>query len=640
MIKYPLRTVLIGFFVVQVAVMTTAVSYLAFQRGQEAVYTVADTLLSEIVHRVEERLQTFVLDAPRVNALNRAAIENGVLSLDQDEGWFEQFWGLKDQFPKISYFTVADQRGEWMGLQTHGRLLWHATEKSKGMNTYAISQSGRREDQIHHVDIYDTLSWDWFRLPFEHRRAIWSPIYAWANPRVLSITLSEPIAGPHDDLIGVVAVDLTLGEIQDYLRTLDIGKTGHAFLLERDGRLIAASGQAAPFIESADGPQRLRATAYPNPTIARVSANLEQQYETLGQIHQLQKLKFGQGRDIEHVRVAPFNDAFGLDWLLVVVVPEADFMGSIYEGIYQTIWICLAVLCLTIGFGVIYSGHISKPLKRLSKLVQNVRRHELDNNFDVDSRVVEVQALARALSCMQAGLLSFQRFAPAHVVHQVLADGEEMQLGGEMRDVTIMFSDLARYSTLIENLSPERVIAFMNIYFGEMETIISDHKGVLLEVQGDAMLAVFGAPEVLADHRVAATHCALAMQARLEVINHRWRRTDYAEIGGFDGVLELRHRTGIHSGEVLAGNIGGQQYMKYGVIGDVVNVAARLEELNKDYGTDMLISSEVYAALPDKLRSKAKNQGEIQLRGREQSQCVYSFSSRTRAEGPVVSLSA
>jgi adenylate cyclase len=115
------------------------------------------------------------------------------------------------------------------------------------------------------------------------------------------------------------------------------------------------------------------------------------------------------------------------------------------------------------------------------------------------------------------------------------------------------------------------------------------------------------------------------MREQLEALNTRLMQTHYAEIGGFDGTLELYHRIGIHTGPVVAGNIGGQSYMKYGVIGDVVNVAARLEQLNKQYETSLLVSSEIYEVLPEELRSDAENRGEIKLKGREQLQGVYSL---------------
>ena len=447
----------------------------------------------------------------------------------------------------------------------------------------------------------------------------------WTGTQVLSMTLSEPILDGQGEFVGLVAADLTLGEMHDYLQTIRIGKTGRVFLMERDGTLIAASAEATPFVRSADSSRRVRAVEYADAEVARVSARLEQHFGTLDPIGKLQQLQFGDGKAVEHVLVSPFNDAFGLDWLLVVVVPEADFMGGIYAGTRKTIMICIGILALTLVFGVVYSAWLSKPMRELSEQVQQVQQFKLDNSFDVGSTVAEVGSLADALARMQTGLSSFRRFVPADLVRRILELGEEARLGGEARDVTILFSDLQGYSTLIENLIPETVISFMNLYFDAMEQIISEHQGIVLELQGDAILAVFGAPDDLPDHITAATRCAIAMRAQLEAMNTRLQQTQYAEIGGFTGALELYHRIGIHTGRVVAGNIGGQSYMKYGVIGDVVNVAARLEQLNKQHETSLLISSEVYEDLPPELQSRAKDRGEIALKGRGQLQRVYSL---------------
>jgi adenylate cyclase len=560
-------------------------------------------------------------EAGRANKASRAAIDAGYLSLGQDDRWLQHLWRQKDQFPTVSYFTVGDRDGEWVGLQTLPHIQWHATENSQGLNTYAVTATGARGKKINRVAPYDALSLGWYRLPRESRRPVWTPIYVWKHPRVLSMTLSEPLLDRDGEFMGVIAADLSLGEIRDYLMTVTVGVTGRVFLLERDGNLIAASADPQPFRQSKDAPSRIRARDYDNATVARTSASLEQRFGAMNNILGRQFIQFDDGQQAEHVLVSPFGSFIGLDWLLVVVVPEADFMGEIYAGTRQTVMICMGILVLTVLFGAIFSARISKPIHMLTERVQQVQAFKLDNKFDVRSIIAEIWALANALARMQAGLSSFRRFVPDNLVRRILELGEEARLGGETRDVTILFSDLQGYSTLTENLSPERAIHFMNRYFQDMEAVISAHGGVVLELLGDGILAVFGAPDILPDHATAAVRCALAMGERLQILNE----SSYEDIDGFNGPLELHHRIGIHTGRVVAGNIGGQSYMKYGVIGDVVNVASRLEQLNKAYDTSILMSSEVYHVLPGDLQSRAVDRGTTPIKGREQPQRVYSL---------------
>jgi class 3 adenylate cyclase len=599
------------------------VTYLALRNGERSVAAMTTALLSEIHARVQTRAQSLMQEAYRANKASRAAIDAGYLSLGQDDRWLQHFWRQKDQFPTVSYFTVGNRHGEWVGLQTHAHLQWHATEHSKGLNTYAVTASGARGRRIYRVAPYDALALDWYRLPLKLRRPAWTPIYVWQHPRVLSMTLSEPLLDSDGEFMGLIAADLSLGEIRDYLMTVRVGKTGGIFLLERDGNLVAASADPQPFLQSRDAPQRIRAMDYSDATVARTSVNLEQRFGTLNKILGREFIQFDNGQQAEHVLVSPFGGLLGLDWLLVVVVPEADFMGEIYAGTRQTVMICMGILVTTVLFGTIFSTRISKPMRTLTERVQQVQAFKLDNNFDVRSIIAEIWSLANALARMQVGLSSFRRFVPDDLVRRILELGEEARLGGETRDVTILFSDLKGYSTLTENLAPETVIQFMNRYFQAMEAVISDHGGVMLELLGDGILAVFGAPDLLPDHATAAIRCAIAMREQLQILNE----SRYDDIDGFNAPLELYHRIGIHTGRVVAGNIGGQSYMKYGVIGDVVNVAARLEQLNKEYDTSILMSSEVYHALPDDLQARAVDRGATRIKGRGQPQRVYSLSS-------------
>ncbi len=202
--KFSLRTVLIAFFVVQVTTTTLVVTYLTLRNGERSVAAMTTALMSEIHARVQARVQFLMQEADRANKASRAALDTGYLSLGQDDRWLQHFWRQKDHFPTVSYFTVGDRHGEWAGLQTHGQVQWHATEHSNGLNTYAVSASGARGKKTHREAPYDALARDWYRLPREWRRPVWTSIYVWKHPRVLSMTLSEPLLDSDGEFMGLV----------------------------------------------------------------------------------------------------------------------------------------------------------------------------------------------------------------------------------------------------------------------------------------------------------------------------------------------------------------------------------------------------------------------------------------------------
>ena len=211
------------------------------------------------------------------------------------------------------------------------------------------------------------------------------------------------------------------------------------------------------------------------------------------------------------------------------------------------------------------------------------------------------------------------------VAQALLGTPGAMALGGEERLVTVLFSDLAGYSTLSESLSPTQNVTFINAYLGEMNEIIDLHKGCVIEYLGDAILAVFNAPNDLDAHADAAIRCAIDMRARCTSLNVEWRDSGLAALWLDQGIEEITARIGVHTGRVVAGNLGSATRMKYGVTGDAVNVAARLEQLNKTLKTNILTSADTHARLSPEVTALATHHGAHQVKGREQGVDVYSL---------------
>jgi len=188
---------------------------------------------------------------------------------------------------------------------------------------------------------------------------------------------------------------------------------------------------------------------------------------------------------------------------------------------------------------------------------------------------------------------SFARYLSRDVMARVLTDAPSLR--GEHREVSILFSDLRGFTTLSEQLPPERIASHLNEYFEAMTTAIFAHHGMINDFVGDAVMAVFGAPMADADHAWHAVQSARDMDRALERLNVAW---DAA------GLPRLRMGIGIHTGPVFAGNVGGRDRIKYTVIGDPVNVASRVEGLNKELGTTILITEDTLASVGERVRTR------------------------------------
>jgi class 3 adenylate cyclase len=190
---------------------------------------------------------------------------------------------------------------------------------------------------------------------------------------------------------------------------------------------------------------------------------------------------------------------------------------------------------------------------------------------------------------MRAKILdAFGKYVTPEVRDQILEGN--IPLDGEAKEVTVLFADLRDFTTLAESTTPKEVVRIINGYFSEMADAIGRNKGLVLQFIGDEIEAVFGAPLPLEDHPTHAVRAALAMQQRLVVVNEKLKKQGYGP---------LRHGIGIHTGSVVAANIGSEDRLSYAMVGDTVNLASRIQSLNKEFGTDLLISATTVERLMD-----------------------------------------
>ena len=205
----------------------------------------------------------------------------------------------------------------------------------------------------------------------------------------------------------------------------------------------------------------------------------------------------------------------------------------------------------------------------------------------------------------------FSRYVSKPLVDELLKM-QEIKLGGEKKIITILFSDIRGFTTMSENMTPEQVVGILNEYLTEMTDVIFLNSGTLDKFIGDAVMALFGTPFFVKDHAMRAVRTGWEMKHRLAELNKKWES---------EGKRTLKIGIGINSGEVVAGNMGSLKRMEYTVIGDAVNLASRLESLNKELGTEMLISEATYKMVEPKVSvRKFEN---VKVKGKQEAMTVY-----------------
>jgi len=278
----------------------------------------------------------------------------------------------------------------------------------------------------------------------------------------------------------------------------------------------------------------------------------------------------------------------------------------------------LIALLLAVIVAIFVGRRIARPVRRLSLAAESIGRLDLDNVEELPgSRITELNQQARAFNAMIGGLRWFEHYVPKPLVRRLLEQGESATEPTDDRNLTVMFTDIVGFSDFAEDRPASEVAGYLNEHFRILSACVDETDGTVDKFIGDSIMAFWGAPEKLKDRAERACRAARLMQERLSAENDRRREA---------GEPTMRIRVGIHSGKATVGNIGAPDRVNYTVVGDMVNVAARMEQLGKELVTDgrdvtVLISDVTRQDLSDDFAPRSL--GFQQVKGREEAIEVF-----------------
>jgi class 3 adenylate cyclase/ABC-type nitrate/sulfonate/bicarbonate transport system substrate-binding protein len=318
-----------------------------------------------------------------------------------------------------------------------------------------------------------------------------------------------------------------------------------------------------------------------------------------------------------------FPQSFGHPWEAIIITPTDDFVGALRATNRQIIVVVLVLTAIELFLIYFLSQRLSRPIESVSQELKSVESLSFDQQSHGRSSVKEIAQLQSAAALLRNSLLSFSSFAPVDVVKGLIKSGIPLALGVEPRNLTIMFTDLEDFSTQAERLTPENLLNQMSLYFEEVSQAISQERGTVDKFIGDGIMSFWGAPITLPDHAVRACAGALRAARRMEQLNVKWRAA---------GKPTFRLRIGLNSAEVLVGNVGSSERFSYTVMGDGVNVAARLEGMNKVFGSSICISDSVFNAARSEILARPLRK--VQVKGRKTEFMCYELLGMTNTGDP------
>ncbi|MCW5313049.1 PAS domain-containing protein [Nostoc sp. KVJ3] len=423
----PLQTVLIVPFVLQTLVTVGLVGYFSFQNRQEAINDLASQLRRELTNRIEGKLQTYTEIPHNINRLNASTFAQGKIDPSAVKGEFP-LWQQIQIYPMVSDIYCGDRKGSLLGVRRSPadrsiELRSSNVATDHKLYGYSLDRNGQRDQLISQGNkAFDARVRPWYKAAVTVGEPSWSGIYADFASQLPTITASTPVYSTADrSLLGVCATDVFLpNEMSRFLASLQIGKTGIAFILERSGQLVATSTGEA-IISSGAAANRLSAVESRNSTVRATAAYLREHFSDLWQIQTAEQLDFKFDGRRQLIQVMPFKDTRGLDWLIVTVLPESDFMAKINQSIYTTILLCIAALLLGIAICILIARWIAKPIVSVSQSAKALADGAWNQTVEIE-RSGDLGELARSFNQMAQQLQI--AFAKMQSLNQTLAQSE------------------------------------------------------------------------------------------------------------------------------------------------------------------------------------------------------------------------
>lgn len=406
----PLRFILVVPFLLQIFAAVGLTGWLSLRNGQQSVNDLAAQLYGEITARIQQHLNTYLETPHLINQINADAIRLGQLNPKDFHSMEHYFWQQSQRFHSVNYIYYINDEGDFIGAEhrSDGSFNIGAIEKARGgqfsFNNYATNNQGDRTELLSSVPNYQIQKEVYYQSALAAKKAIWTPIYVWLAPRPeVSTDAILPVYNKSGKPVGYVGVSLVVSEISKFLHSLKISHSGIAFIVEPSGEIVASSTQEKAFIQSSDGSQikRLKAAESSETLISTTMQHLlAKKSSGQTQLNKAKQLDIFEINGSRHfLQVTPISDPHGLEFLIVIVAPEHDFMERMNVNTRITIFFCILALAIASIIGILTSGWITRSILKLSEASKQIASGELNQTIEIIN-IAEFDTFASAFNLM------------------------------------------------------------------------------------------------------------------------------------------------------------------------------------------------------------------------------------------------
>ena len=519
-----LRLSLVGISFLTVVLTAVAVHFPWFWVSRDNVSDMSRQLTGEIVAGVDREVDAIFTSAIAAQRTVLDTLQSGVFDI-KDKGTRDKlFLAFLMANPHFSWLSFGAPNGNFYGAQRRNEIdirvaesVWDPAQSLARRTEDYYIKDGERLIQTHtKINTNDYYSPDraWYKLatasPGKH---IWTDVYVFNTSRKPGLNAAIEFSR-NGELVGVVSIAIELERISRYLKNLTTLRSGTAFIVTRNGNLVAFpdSGEVTERDVSSDN-RGLRAMAESfHPMLQVAQGALRSSSVGLAQLQEPAQLVFDNGNGRHLVSIAPSTRRS--DWIIGTVIPERDFMGQIEENYLRlVVAVLLAVLVVTMLAVTVSRYLFVRPLQRIIVQTRRIEHFDLTSVERIPSPILEIDAMSESVMQMANGLRSFRRYLPADLVRTLMDQGVVAELGGERRTLSVLFMDLEGFTSMTERLG-HRMVPLLGEYLGAMSEQLMAQRGTIDKFIGDAIMAFWGAPLRNEEHATDACRAALNCQQR------------------------------------------------------------------------------------------------------------------------------
>ncbi|CAO5681113.1 MAG: hypothetical protein HEEMFOPI_01446 [Holosporales bacterium] len=419
----------------------------------------------------------------------------------------------------------------------------------------------------------DARQRDWYLNAIHKKDHTWSDVYIFSSSKLPGFTISSPLINQTEGTLGVIAIDMTVVSFNEYIEKIRTSANSSLMVINANKKIVSEF--------SSNVREKKEKTE-----VETIDSIGDEIFRSAYYSYFIDKKNFNifNYKNKEYLSYIASFDSKKMNLWFIMYAPTSDFLSEAYQTKNKSIAITLIISFFSIIFLYSFARKISRPIVNLSAQARSIANLEFLEIQQKDSNIIEIQNLSESISLLNKSIGMLSKYIPKALAMKLIAADGTVKIGGTNKTITVLFSDIEGFTTISEDLPAEYLILHLSEYFDALTKVILEKNGSIDKYIGDAIMAIWGAPNSDHEHVLNACKSALICQRVLSELGEQWAKL---------GKPILKTRIGLHTGDAIVGNIGSSDRINFTALGDTVNLAARLEGLNKYYNTSIIVSSSV-----------------------------------------------